>query len=1343
MEYTTKTRKIDILQSLLAGRTASDLLAPIQDPVMRGYIGETILDCLTCCGIHPTDPLETVDPLYMNTLTRRVEARDVMEYITKSSVKSGGNKFDVAWCRRSTKTLAVCSSKIGMMDPSWNDLEVDKMKGDLASGSGYMRDGVRVNEGDTEFYALVPSAGRLEARGAQTSSLANRENVTLIDLAILDWMCGILRFRSKGGPTTMDARVSFLLKRVRRLPIRARLHQKLLAAKAGSLLAKGVRRILLGALPRSGKTYIAALLAVKFNTILIVTTRPTETLRQWLKVFAKAREYSAHSVAEYSEDTPLLVRAGLKVVSVVSMQYLKKSDRPEMEGLAWDVVLFDEIHEGGATELSDEVLSRYVPATAAQVMLTATYAKPVAYYAIPEEHCLFWDLEDTRLMRSWPECRARLEEKHGASQVKLAAEEMYEMGETDARISADYQAAPTLEIFTTVMQQEKYDRLAQKLASTSVYGFSMRSLLMPTKDGKAFQNPDAVHSFLQLVSGSNKEEDYPEGDMSMFARIRRHWNTVGHRGGDTFFTAICFLPYGVGQAIDTVKELFAKSLARKGSGMEHFAIMRLDAGMGGDMAKHVADTALEAKLAGKKGLLLLTGNVGSLGISLPEVDVAFLMHDIHSADMTYQQMMRVLTEALGKRCGIVVDFNVWRVLTTLNAYAVSRCGQGSASSEARIWWCVSNLVNIDADMWTCPETPQGCSKETVVNKLTKEWRAMVAAGGTTLEMLARTRVDIGEDQALLDTIASAEGLGARASSSIGGDQASLGAGIDVRSEASGDERSVAAAVADAEVDRAVIKSVNLNEVLARLIPEIAVLSSYEPNLVLALKSIASDVVLCDAFDSFMREFYMGKTETDRLTKDTATMHPFFRSLVRIVDVHHAKLTEARELYEIVAAAAGTLDNPHDLVEFLSKYYKPREVEKKKNGEVFTPVSLIVDMYGVLQKRFPDIWTNPSGKFFDPANGIGNFPAVAYHYLMIGLRDAIPDDAARKRHILENMLYMAEKDRKNVEVCRKLFNPDGNYKLNLYCGDSLTFDAAAHWGISMKDVHVIGNPPYNKELTRSGACPLYNEFIEKYVDDCRSLLFVVPSRWFAGGKGLDKFRKMMLARKDIYSITHIDNETSVFGTGVSIEGGVNYFLVDREYSGLCSYNGAPADLSAFDILMDSRYTGLVSKVASHANITTLYRPSGQYKVRTNGTLDGVQVLSDDASLTKCYVSKQNGYVKYINPSAVKNDEPSWKVITARANGGRKCFGNMFVGAPNDIHTDSYISFNVRNEAEANNLISYLKCKLPNKLLGLRKVSQDIAADTCKWIPLPPLDRAWTDASVNEYYGLTAEETALLP
>ena len=432
-----------------------------------------------------------------------------------------------------------------------------------------------------------------------------------------------------------------------------------------------------------------------------------------------------------------------------------------------------------------------------------------------------------------------------------------------------------------------------------------------------------------------------------------------------------------------------------------------------------------------------------------------------------------------------------------------------------------------------------------------------------------------------------------------------------------------------------------------------------------------------------------------------------------------------------------IDKPVELLELIDTCLKPKEIEKKKFGEVFTPLAFINDkMLRDLEVHYNashevPLYENPDLTWADTTAGMGNFPVAIYYKLMAGLEKKIPEEAERKKHILEKMLYMAEYNAKNCFVVSQIFNIHGSYKLNLYQGDSLALDIEAVFGMKKFDV-VIGNPPYNEELKTTGAAALYNKFIEKYIDKCSLLCFVIPSRWFSGGKGLDKFRAHMLKRTDLAYIKHFDDASKIFGNGVDIKGGVNYFLKDSAHSGECVYNGTATKLDKYDVFVDGKYHAIIDKLAAFASITDIYV----------GRCFGVE--SNDKRLTpsptersiKCFVSQQKGFEKYIDKAEIKKEYRFPKVITARASFGHKSgFGNTFVGGVDDVHTGSYISFRVGSEGEARSLASYMKCRLPNFALSLRKNSQDINEAVCAWIPLPPLDREWTDDSVYAHFALS--------
>jgi len=55
---------------------------------------------------------------------------------------------------------------------------------------------------------------------------------------------------------------------------------------------------------------------------------------------------------------------------------------------------------------------------------------------------------------------------------------------------------------------------------------------------------------------------------------------------------------------------------------------------------------------------------------------------------------------------------------------------------------------------------------------------------------------------------------------------------------------------------------------------------------------------------------------------------------------------------------------------------------------------------------------------------------------------------------------------------------------------------------------------------------------------------------------------------------------------------------------------------------------------------------------------------------------------------------------------------------------------------------MKCRLPNFMLSLRKSSQHNNEDVCKWIPLPPLNKEWTDDEVYQHFKLSEEDIKLI-
>ena len=240
-----------------------------------------------------------------------------------------------------------------------------------------------------------------------------------------------------------------------------------------------------------------------------------------------------------------------------------------------------------------------------------------------------------------------------------------------------------------------------------------------------------------------------------------------------------------------------------------------------------------------------------------------------------------------------------------------------------------------------------------------------------------------------------------------------------------------------------------------------------------------------------------------------------------------------------------------------------------NDEVFTPPEFANQMLDLLAEAWTEshggasIWAASTVRFLDPFTKSGVFLREITSRLTDGLAIEIPDLRKRVDHILTKQVFgigitelTAMLSRRSV-YCSKWANSphsigksftseNGNiwYERTehtwaagrcAYCGasqaeyargDELETHAYAFihttdiktriarmFGADMHFDVIIGNPPY--QLSDGGfgtsAAPIYQLFVEKALDlDPRFAVFVTPSRWFAGGKGLDSYRARMLA-----------------------------------------------------------------------------------------------------------------------------------------------------------------------------------------------------------------------------------------
>jgi len=893
-----------------------------------------------------------------------------------------------------------------------------------------------------------------------------------------------------------------------KIPLQLRFHQDLITYKQMRKIDDGEKDLLLGAKARSGKTYCVGGLFVKYYkkylslNALIVTPAPTETITQFTDdLFHKFVDFIGINIIEIKKggdfETMILQENNIIIVSKQLLDdYVCEKTIISIRDLNLDFIVSDENHFHGTTLMSKNILQSYSSSKTVKLYLTATYAKPLHEWNLPLENQFYWSIEDEQI------CKQRniqgLVENHGNDVLMFLTDENKE------QMLTIYDKMPDLHILTNMLDNKMVHIVKERINDSS-YGFSNGTLLCG-------DFPNEVDMILRYITGSNKEQDYPKKDLSIFGRINRIANQTNSRtrlnNGD-FTTQLWFLPFGINMTINKVSE-HLKDRMMKNSILRKYEIKIVNSKKGyklKDVKEEIKNWELKAKKEGKDGLILLAGNQLTLGITLPFVDIVFLFNDIVSSDKIIQMMYRCMTESINnadndkinsgiKKMGFVIDLNISRVLNTCLDYNVYK---KDLNVEQKISYVVeNNLINIDTDLFQGRE-----NKSNLIERLLQIWKADPSHNlKILLKRIEESVIDMDtRDQKMINQYFT---------SSIGDNKMNikvkfdedcedpLSTGKEVIKQSGGDK--------DTEVNEGEIvdnKDIDISftkDVLPFIIPLICILTinTQHKDILEMLNVIKTCPSLLEVFQdqSFI---WWNKPDIIKLIEAIIGKYVRKNSCIYTISI------------QFKMSLQSLIDNPKELLELIDSCLKPKQKEKQENGEVFTPMALIFEMLDNLDKHYINenersIFTDPNLKWFDPASGMGNFPVAVYLKLMEGLKTQIPSDEDRKRHILENMLYMSELNKKNVFICHQIFNVNSEYKMNLYQGDTLELDVCSEWGIHSNNFDIIlGNPPYNKggiwshtkTMNSEKREVLWIKFVQKsfeWLNPDGYLLFITPLYW---------------------------------------------------------------------------------------------------------------------------------------------------------------------------------------------------------------------------------------------------------
>lgn len=489
-----------------------------------------------------------------------------------------------------------------------------------------------------------------------------------------------------------------------------------------------------------------------------------------------------------------------------------------------------------------------------------------------------------------------------------------------------------------------------------------------------------------------------------------------------------------------------------------------------------------------------------------------------------------------------------------------------------------------------------------------------------------------------------------------------------------------------------------------------------------------------------------------------------------------------------------------------------------NDEVFTPPDLANKMLDTLadvwaaDNNGDNLWANKNIKFLDPCTKSGVFLREITSRLTKGLEKEIPDLQQRVDHILSNQVFgigitkltslLARRSvycSKNADgshsIAKNFENASGNIWFERtehtwsggnckYCGASrftldrgLDLETHAYAFIHAENIRkkinkifgedmqfdvIIGNPPYQMKDGghQASATPIYQKFIDAAISlDPHYITMVTPSRWFQGGRGLGEFREKMLSDRRLRKIVDFIRDKDAFPT-INVNGGVSYFLWDRNQSDTCNVTTVEAGgvygesmdrrLNEFDIFVRrNKALPILRKVCSHKEGTFNTRVSSlkPFGLRTN-------FHGEDSKSSICKIKLfGSGKISWISSKQIQSNQDwvnDWKVLIAAATDGNENYplpiwdqSGPFVSGPGEACTETYLVASIaKNEKEAENIRNYMQTKFFRFLVSLRKVAQHNKSENFSFVPDLSMDKTWTDEELYKKYDITPQEISFI-
>lgn len=351
------------------------------------------------------------------------------------------------------------------------------------------------------------------------------------------------------------------------------------------------------------------------------------------------------------------------------------------------------------------------------------------------------------------------------------------------------------------------------------------------------------------------------------------------------------------------------------------------------------------------------------------------------------------------------------------------------------------------------------------------------------------------------------------------------------------------------------------------------------------------------------------------------------------------------------------------------------------------------------------------------------------------------------------------------------------------------NAQGYWGLKnikeMKFNAVVGNPPYQisdgSGAAGDSAMPIYHKFMNlakglrpNYIS------LIMPSKWMIGGRGLQLFRKEMSEDERLSKIFDYEDDSVIFPS-THIDGGICYFLWDKNHTGKLYYTYQPQNGARFSeersllseesqfVIRDYRRQSLIFKVtrSKHmfSDIVSARKPFGINTDLFNAKEQYPEYrISETEFPGSCLcwgvVGIKGGARRvkyYIDSTAIPKKQDcidKFKLFfTISYSTGAINFPEIIVADPNVVATETFLLIGPFDcEIEQRNCLKFTQTNFFKVLLFFGKGTMHVTQSVFCYIPLQNFtsssDIDWSrtiaeiDQQLYDKYELTTEERTFI-